>query len=74
MEGTLQVPVSFISMRMLQGEFKHSRRQVCPDFSDMITEWKSTESSAASKLIIQRCITVLLVSKLSKSQLLVGKE
>lgn len=42
MAGTLQVPVSFISVRMLQGELKHRRRQVCPDFSDMITEWEST--------------------------------
>lgn len=65
MTGTLQVPVSFISVRMLRGELKHtgSSPQVRPDFSDMITEWESAESRAASKPIIQRCVTVLLVSK-----------
>lgn len=58
---------------MLQGKLKRNRQRVCRDFIKMTTEWKSIESNAATKFILQILVSVIffLLTILFKSQLLV---
>lgn len=43
---------------MLQGKLKRNRQRVCRDFIKMTTEWKSIESNAATKFILQILVSV----------------
>lgn len=63
-----------ISVGMLQDELKRSRQQVSQDLSEMNTEWESIVSNNATRLIIQMCVRIILVTKLFKSKLLGDKE
>lgn len=72
--GTLKLPLLRSSLRMFQGKLKSSRQRVCQDFIKITTEWKSIESNATTKFILQISLTIILVTVLFKSQLLVVKE
>lgn len=72
--GTLRLPLLMTSVRMLQGKLKHTIQRLRQDFIKMITEWKSFESNAATKFILQISGKILFLTIMFKSQLLVVKE
>lgn len=43
---------------MLQDKLKRNRQRVCRDFIKMTTEWKSIESNAATKFILQILVVI----------------